>query len=165
MKGMNTQKGFTLIELVVVIVILGILAVTAAPKFIDLQSDAKGATLQAVKASVESANSLVHSKALISGDTSGVKTVKVNSTDVTVANGWPAGTNSDTWTHLLDISADDFLSAETGTVGTDGEILWFPQDLGTLTVAQAKTAKCYVRFLESTSSSTKPAITVDIEGC
>ncbi|MGL4750761.1 MAG: type II secretion system protein, partial [Shewanella sp.] len=38
---MKRQQGFTLIELVVVIIILGILAVTAAPKFINLQSDAR----------------------------------------------------------------------------------------------------------------------------
>ena len=36
MKQMNRQQGFTLIELIVVIVILGILAVTAAPKFMNL---------------------------------------------------------------------------------------------------------------------------------
>ena len=44
MKGYVKQEGFTLIELIVVIVILGILAVTAAPKFIDLQG--KGACCQ-----------------------------------------------------------------------------------------------------------------------
>ena len=42
MKTLQKQAGFTLIELVVVIVILGILAATAAPKFIDLTGDAKG---------------------------------------------------------------------------------------------------------------------------
>ncbi|MEI6895912.1 MAG: prepilin-type N-terminal cleavage/methylation domain-containing protein, partial [Psychromonas sp.] len=64
---MKNQKGFTLIELVVVIIILGILAVTAAPKFINLQSDARLSTLQGLKGAIQGANSLVYSKAAIAG--------------------------------------------------------------------------------------------------
>lgn len=46
---MKRQGGFTLIELVVVIVILGILAVTAAPRFLNLQDDARESALQGLK--------------------------------------------------------------------------------------------------------------------
>ena len=48
----KNQKGFTLIELVVVIIILGILAVTAAPKFINLQGDARVSALAGMKAAL-----------------------------------------------------------------------------------------------------------------
>ncbi|MEZ9197371.1 type II secretion system protein [Shewanella sp. 10N.286.54.B9] len=65
---MQKQNGFTLIELVVVIIILGILAVTAAPKFINLQSDARASTLQGVKGAIQSANSLVFAKAALAGE-------------------------------------------------------------------------------------------------
>lgn len=65
---MNKQQGgFTLIELVIVIIILGILSVFAAPKFIDLQGDARVATLSGAKAAIMDANALVYSKASIAG--------------------------------------------------------------------------------------------------
>lgn len=64
---MKHSKGFTLIELVVVIVVLGVLAVTAAPRFIDLQSDARIATLQGLKAAIIDGADLTYSKALVDG--------------------------------------------------------------------------------------------------
>lgn len=64
---MQKQQGFTLIELVVVIIILGILAVTAAPKFINLQSDARIAALNGAKAALQGANTLIYSKAALAG--------------------------------------------------------------------------------------------------
>lgn len=64
---MRKQQGFTLIELVVVIIILGILAVTAAPKFINLQGDARVSALNGLKSSIQGANALVYSKAALAG--------------------------------------------------------------------------------------------------
>ena len=51
----QAQKGFTLIELVMVIVILGVLAATAIPKFVDLKSDARQAALDGVRGALSSA--------------------------------------------------------------------------------------------------------------
>ena len=64
---MKRQSGFTLIELVVVIVILGILAATAAPKFMNLQGDARISALNGLKGAVKSSISMVYSKAILKG--------------------------------------------------------------------------------------------------
>ena len=87
----RNNGGFTLIELIVVIVILGILAVTAAPKFVDLQSDARLATLNGMKAAINSAVSLTYGKSLVKGvekDPSGKK-VSINGEEVEVCYGYP----------------------------------------------------------------------------
>ena len=65
MQKVSKQQGFTLIELIIVIVLLGILAVTAAPKFLNLQDDARDATLEGIRGSLETAVSVVNGKALI----------------------------------------------------------------------------------------------------
>ncbi len=54
----QTQKGFTLIELVMVIVILGVLAAVAVPKFVDLKGDAQTAASSAIAGALGSANSI-----------------------------------------------------------------------------------------------------------
>ncbi|MEA9424704.1 prepilin-type N-terminal cleavage/methylation domain-containing protein [Aeromonas caviae] len=71
---MKKQAGFTLIELVIVIIILGILAVTAAPKFLNLQDDAKMAAADGVFSGVSSAMQLVYSKSALEGEEKAEKT-------------------------------------------------------------------------------------------
>ena len=61
------KNGFTLIELVVVIVILGILAVTAAPRFLNLQTDARNSALEGLKGAVESGLEIGFGKMIMAG--------------------------------------------------------------------------------------------------
>jgi MSHA pilin protein MshA len=65
---MKRNAGFTLIELVIVIIVLGILAATAVPKFINLQDDAKVAAMKGLEGALHSGANIVYSKSAIDGE-------------------------------------------------------------------------------------------------
>lgn len=155
MKQINKQAGFTLIELIMVIVILGVLSAFALPRFADLGKEARVASIQGAAGALKAASAIAHSKWLVGGTgTLTATTVDLEGTSVDMINGYP------TLAGILvaaQISGDDFDTTTTA---------------GTVMVKGAPTpATCSVAYTQATSSGTPavvtavPTFTVKIAGC
>jgi MSHA pilin protein MshA len=157
---MMNNKGLTLIELVVVIVILGVLAVTAVPKYINLKADAQTATLDGVKSAMQGASAFVYRKSIVKGNqklsSSNIPNPTITLTDGTelrINYGYPRSKSSD-WREILDLDSNDFSRIES----TISPILRvFPKSLGNVFL---DTAPCIVTYMQATLTS-KPIITVN----
>ncbi len=166
---MRQVKGFTLIELIVVIVILGILAVTAAPKFIDLQSDARKATLNGVKGSIRSAVTLIRGKAIIQGldKTASGKTIDVGGgSTVALVYGYPDATN-DGIGNALDMTLNTQLDSKTSECAD--EWCYFTETAGDYKyfyiIPQSKTISCSVSYKISTTTDKDSEIDITDSNC
>ncbi len=157
---MKRQGGFTLIELVVVIVILGILAVTAAPRFLNLQNDARESALQGLKGALDGAAGIVYGKAAING----VETSSTANTDVDGVNtiyGYPEATTEGIGAAVVGLTSD-WAYAQAGNV----LVATFPTSAipvgtgnGTITNDNATiiATGCYVQYTQATGNTVSTA--------
>lgn len=138
------QGGFTLIELVVVIALLGILAAFAIPRFASLEREARSATTQGLSGSVRSAAAMAHGLFLATGATP----VNMEGNNIAITNGYPDADD------IADTLADS--TGFTVTTNGGGDTTTFDKT--------GASGTCQVTYVEAAANN-PPTISVDTSGC
>lgn len=161
---MKSNKGFTLIELVVIIVILGILAATALPKFVDLGKDARIAALNGLAGTLRSTAATWHGKCVIAASNTSLAVadrVPMNGTIYFMPNCYPdggyQGVRGRPEGYIEGLA--DYDSSQFEVIALDSETSSFR-----MLTAPTPTA-CYVNYVQSAGASIFPNITIEASGC
>jgi MSHA pilin protein MshA len=142
------QSGFTLIELIIVIVILGVLSAFAVPRFANLGGDARRAVVESAEGSMRSASAIVHSAYLAAG--TNPATVNLEGVNIGIVNGYP---NAADIAAAAGLATTDFTitpAAPTSTI----------QVIGATTPAQ-----CQVVYTQAAAANTSPTFVITATGC